>query len=322
MRGKTLALGYAARATSSPSSTTRPGRGRPGPALRGERGVGVPDGRRGDRAPHAVPGSAAAGRRRRQRARGGAASCNDVEERLGAGVAVVVRDGSSAGVLRGRRGRAAPRRHDPGACRPPAFAGVLAAARADGEGRPRGAAAARAESRGLGAGRGRATPDHATTGRPYAPISQPSSAGPARRGYVLRGALGGTSLQAVEAAWRLGVAPDDVLRLKASAQPLPPPTRRRLAPRRRPPTKMLWRRRRRSAPARRHCGARGRSSSGRARADAAWRFFDDGRKGLSAGAFRARREPPPEKRTPPSRPRASSWAGRPLSGGTMGGSTP
>ena len=90
-------------------------------------------------------------------------------------------------------------------------------------------------------------------------------------------ALGGTSLQAVEAAWRLGVAPDDVLSLSigelaplvSSRAPAPPADENALAP---PPPKR----------ARTTTLRRAWSLQLKACVDAAVALFDDGRKGLVA----------------------------------------
>merc|ERR1712147_322908 len=90
-------------------------------------------------------------------------------------------------------------------------------------------------------------------------------------------ALGGTSLQAVEAAWRLGVAPDDVLSLSigelaplvSSHAPSMPTDERALAP---PPPKR----------ARTTTLRRAWSLQLKACVDAAVALFDEGRKGLVA----------------------------------------
>ena len=278
VRGKTLALGYAARGGLVRPSFEPPDAGTAGPGPRFEAVSGALAFRTGDAGTAcATCGAVICGGRLDDvvNVHGVRVSCNDVEERLGAGVAVVVRDGRLVACCEDvedarRRAATIPARY-----RPAAFCEASPL--------PRGPTGKvdRAALR-------RLAPNHAAPA-PAAALPRPTTAttavldafsavlGRPVTGDTSFAALGGTSLQAVEAAWRLGVAPDDVLSLSIgelaplvdSRSPAPPADEHALAP---PPSK-----RARTATLRRAW-----SLQLKACVDAAVALFDDGRKGLVA----------------------------------------
>jgi acyl-coenzyme A synthetase/AMP-(fatty) acid ligase/outer membrane protein assembly factor BamB len=281
VRGKTLALGYAARGGLVRPSFDPPDLGAAGPGPRFEAASGVLAFRTGDAGTAcATCGAVICGGRLDDvvNVHGVRVSCNDVEERLGAGVAVVVRDGRLVACCEDvedarRRAATIPARY-----RPAAFCEASPL--------PRGPTGKvdRAALR-------RLAPNHASPA-PAAAVPRPTTAttavldafsavlGRPVAGDTSFAALGGTSLQAVEAAWRLGVAPDDVLslsigelapRVDASSPraPAPPADENGLAP---PPPKR----------ARTTTLRRAWSLQLKACVDAAVALFDDGRKGLVA----------------------------------------